>query len=84
MNLNLLCFQSTLEYDVFKDIQANVKSHYVNGLPLHRLPLARLPDPDPKGSAIFICNWDDFQKYTAVEVQAIFRHRHILLRNGPV
>ena len=76
--------QATLEYHALNEIQNNILSHFVDGLPPHRHPSALRREYDPEASSIFVCKWDDFRQYKASDVQEIFRHRHILVRNGPV
>jgi hypothetical protein len=76
--------QATLEYRVLNEIQKNVLSRFVDGLPPHRHPSALRREYDPEASSIFVCKWDDFKQYKASDVQEIFRHRHILVHNGPV
>jgi hypothetical protein len=61
-----------------------VISSFVDGVPPHRLPTARLPEYDETASSIFVTEWKDFKEFTAAEVQAIFRHRHILVRNSGI
>jgi hypothetical protein len=67
-----------------KEIQAAIQSRVVNGKPPHRHPSARRIEYDPKGSSIYIADWTEFSKLTPLQVQDIFRHRHILIRNAPV
>jgi hypothetical protein len=76
--------QAELEYGILSDIQTMVKSGFIDGIPPHHQPSARLQEYDENGSSIFVSDWEDFRKLTAAEVQAIFRNRHILVRNGPV
>lgn len=61
-----------------------VMDGFTDGLPPHLLPSARKKEYTPEASSIFVVDFDDFKSMTAQEVQDIFRHRHILVRNGPV
>jgi hypothetical protein len=72
------------EYGVLREIQEMVISGFVDGVPPHRLPSARLPEYDENASSIFVTEWNDFKELSAAEVQAIFRNRHILIRNSGV
>jgi hypothetical protein len=72
------------EYPVLHEIYDMVEAGYVNGLPKHRLPEAKLPDFDPKSSSIYVATWEKFVKLTTTEVQAIFRNRHILVTDTPI
>jgi hypothetical protein len=76
--------QTDYEYGVLGDIQGMVKAGFIDGKPAHLQPSARLQEYDENGSSIFVAEWDDFRKLSPAEVQAIFRHRHILVRHGPV
>ena len=75
--------QLRLESKVFTEIMEMVESRYLNDLPLHRFPSARSIEYDPEGSSIFIVEANVFEKMSAVEIQNIFRHRHILVLNTP-
>jgi hypothetical protein len=76
--------QASKEFTVLKAIQAAVESRFINGVPPHRSPSARSVEYNPNGSSIYIVDWTEFQTLAPRQVQDIFRHRHILLRNAPV
>jgi hypothetical protein len=73
-----------LEYSTIKEIQKIVKDGFVDNLPPHLHASARQKEYTPDASSIFVVDFDDFKSMTAKEVQDIFRHRHILVRNSPV
>jgi hypothetical protein len=75
--------QADLEYAILGDIQDMVTSGFVDGVPPHRRPSAKNIEYDKNASSIFVVESDNFAKLTAAEVQEIFRHRHILVRNSP-
>jgi hypothetical protein len=60
-----------------------VESRYINEVPRHRLPSAREREVQDGQSMIFVVEWKDFNEMEAREIQDIFRHRHILVRNWP-
>jgi hypothetical protein len=72
-----------MEYDCLKKVMNMVESKYQDGVPLHRLPSATERNRQDKQSSIFVVEWKDFNEMEAWEIQAIFRHRHILVRNWP-
>jgi hypothetical protein len=74
---------SGIEYNCLRKIMNMVESRYVNDLPRHRLPSARERGLQDGQSSIFVVEWKDFQEMEGREIQAIFRHRHILVRNWP-
>lgn len=58
-----------------------------NGRPPHHQPEASQKKVDwksSKTSSIFVVTWDDFNQMTVSDIQAIFRHRHILVTHVPV
>jgi hypothetical protein len=61
-----------------------VESNYVTGVPPHRLRTARSRKYDPSMSCIFVTPWTSFQTMSALDIQKIFRHRHILVLDAPV
>lgn len=78
----------TMEYKSLRNVMDMVEMEYQDDVPLHRLPLARDPAYQPDRllglqSKIFIVEWTDFNKMEARQIQDIFRHRHILVRNWP-
>jgi hypothetical protein len=75
--------QAFREYPVLKDIIEMVEKAYVDGVPLHHLLPARSRNFDPLASSIFIIPWAEFMKMPNVEIQQIFRHRHILVTGTP-
>ena len=74
---------SGLEYNCLRKIMNMVESRYVNELPRHRLPSARERCLQEGQSSIFVVEWKDFQEMEAQQIQDVFRHRHILVRNWP-
>lgn len=72
-----------IEYNCLKKVMNMVESKYDDGVPLHRLPSARERNLQDKQSSIFVVEWKDFNRMEAWEIQGIFRHRHILVRNWP-
>jgi hypothetical protein len=66
------------------NIQKLVESSYVNGVPQHRLASASSKEYDANASQIFVADWATFETMSDSEIQDVFRHRHILVRNGPV
>jgi hypothetical protein len=75
--------QAFHEYPVLKDIIEMVEKAYVNGVPPHCLPPSRSHNFDPMASSIFIIQWAEFMKMRNLEIQQIFRHRHILVTGTP-
>lgn len=57
---------------------------YQQGIPLHHLPAARRIEYDGSGSSIFVSTAEDFKKLTPLQIQQVFRDRHILVVDVPV
>jgi hypothetical protein len=75
--------QSKDEYKILQRVQALIESDYVDGKPRHHLPSARSVELLPGASSFFIIDHQDFQKLSPHTIQAIHRHRHILIENVP-
>lgn len=71
------------EFSLLEEIQTSVERLYQDGRPLHHLPSARAKEYSPEGSSIFVVDASDFMQMSAKEIQAIFRHRHILVLGVP-
>jgi hypothetical protein len=72
-----------LEYGNLEKIKLMVEEQYVSGVPLHCLPSVRDPKLQKNQSMIFIVEYQDFMKMSLMEIQEIFWHRSILVRNWP-
>jgi hypothetical protein len=72
-----------LEYGFLEKIKQMVEQQYSGGVPPHRRPSARDQNIQENQSMIFIVEYDEFKDMTAQEIQEIFRHRSILVRNWP-
>ncbi|MDT7543775.1 MAG: hypothetical protein QOE33_3688 [Acidobacteriota bacterium] len=68
---------------MFKDLQQNIESGYVDGKPLHHLPSARSVKHLPDASSVFVVEHADFIAMTPGNIQNIFRDRHILVTGVP-
>lgn len=70
-----------MEYPNLKEIQDGVTGLYEAGRPPHHMDGAMLTDYDPRagGSHFFVASADTFEKLDGDQIQAIFRHRHILI-----
>jgi hypothetical protein len=80
--------QASLENKLLTEIYDSVKSHYLDGTPLHHLPSASNPDLNdaadrPNRSSIFVISYPDFVAMPPLKLQQIFRHRHILVSDVP-
>lgn len=75
--------QAPDEYEILQRVHALVESDYVEGKPRHHLPSARNVEYTPGASCFFIVDYNDFQQLPAATVQAILRHRNILIQNVP-
>jgi hypothetical protein len=64
-------------------VQRLVEANYVGGRPRHHLPSAHNPELEDGASIFFIVDHVQFSKMTAREIQAIARHRNIIVRNVP-
>lgn len=71
------------EYGFLGKIKDMVEQQMTGGIPLHRRPSARDRHRQEGQSSIFVVEWKDFDEMSAKEIQDIFRHRHILVRNWP-
>jgi hypothetical protein len=61
-----------------------VTAGYIDGKPPHLHETAQWVKPDIPASCIFVAEWELFKSLSSLEVQEIFRHRHILIVNAPV
>ena len=61
-----------------------VEEEYVNQVPKHRLPTARSQTLHPDASVIFVTTWTEFMTMTSLEIQEVFRRRHILITDTPI
>ena len=71
------------EYNCLKKVMKMVESKYEKGIFLHRCPSAKDRNRQENQSSIFVVEWKDFIEMEAREIQDVFRHRHILVRNWP-
>jgi hypothetical protein len=71
------------EYGFLGKIKQMVERQITRGIPPHRRPSARDRRLVEGQSSIFVVEWNEFDKMGASEIQDIFRHRHILVRNWP-
>jgi hypothetical protein len=69
---------------LLRDTYANVQAHYVNGVPLHRLESAQHAELQTGASSIFVVEWPKFKAMSTLEIQKIFKTRHIHVLNAPV
>lgn len=78
--------QADVEIPLLRGIKVKVEELYVNGRPRHHLPSARdlewHPD-DLEQSSIFVVDYTTFSKMHPSQIQAVFRHRHILVVDTP-
>jgi len=73
-----------VEYKLLRETISNVEASYINDLPAHILPSARLEEYDPAASCIFVVEWNRFKSMSTSAIQDIFRHRHIHVLDAPV
>jgi hypothetical protein len=83
----IMQLQAQQEYALLREIHENVEHGYVDGRPPHHHPSARekIFDPShPPHSSIFVADYQDFLKMSDMEVQLLFRDRHILVLDTPL
>jgi hypothetical protein len=71
---------------MLKHVQALVKDCYIEGRPRHHLPAARDPAPTTPStlkSIFFVVTWQDFMALSDMQIQDIFRVRHIVVTDIP-
>ncbi len=64
-------------------VQQLVESNYVQGQPRHHLPSASRVKLEPGASMFFIVEYSEFCKLSPQDIQEIYRHRNIVIRNVP-
>jgi hypothetical protein len=76
-----------MECDLLQEIHESVVRGYIDGRPPHHHPSARektFHPSCPPPSSIFVIDYRDFLKMSDMEIQLIFRDRHILVLNSPL
>ena len=66
-----------------QQMQDAVEGLFRDGTPLHHLPEARKEYADPGASSVFVVDYKDLRNYLDIELQEIFRDRHILITGVP-
>lgn len=71
--------QADLDIPLLQKIIDNSKRHYKDGVPLHRHRSARSVAFDSSSSCVFVTTAKEMRRMSAIDIQRIFRDRHILL-----
>lgn len=81
----LITLQAKAQIRWFQKIQAQTR--YEDGMPLHALGPAQFIIPlqvsSPSTSDVFVVQYGDFTTLSGQDIQAVFRHRHIMVLNVP-
>ncbi|KDQ61750.1 hypothetical protein JAAARDRAFT_55087 [Jaapia argillacea MUCL 33604] len=76
------------EYALAQQISSSVQSRFINGIPLHFMPLARNRSLDESQldstSTIYVVDYVDFLRLETADLHHIFASRHILVRGHPI
>jgi hypothetical protein len=83
----MIQLQADKEYELLQEVHESVEHGYIDGRPPHHHPSAQEKIFDashPPHSSIFVTDYQDFVKMSDMEVQLIFRDRHILVLNSPL
>jgi hypothetical protein len=75
--------QAKIEFALLKSVHSAVERLYQDGKPLHHLRSAEEIEYHPDVSQFFITTQAALESLTAMEVQRLFRHRHILVSGSP-
>ena len=79
--------KTEIEYPIIRKLQQSIEARYIDGHPPHHHISAWEKGYDhksPPPSSIFVCNFEEFNKISAKEIQEIFHHRHILVLKVPL